>query len=232
MEILAIIPARGGSKRVKDKNIKLLAGKPLIAYSIDQAKKSKLVTRVVVSTDSLAIKEISMQYGAEVIDRPAEFAVDTAPTLPVLWHVLHHLHETENYVPKYIVLLQPTNPLRTTEDIDACIQLMLKHSSDTVVSVREAQETPFWMFTIEKGVLQKVVENTTARSQDLPKAYLLNGAVYVLDPSIVLNQKTTLGVLGDTNIPYVMPLERSQDIDIEEDFEEVEKMMVLPINLE
>lgn len=226
MEVLAIIPARGGSKRVKDKNIYPLAGKPLIAYSIEQARQSTLVTRVIVSTDNAKIKEASLAAGAEVIDRPDEFATDTAPTLGVLQHTLHYLKEKENYVPDLVVLLQPTCPLRISADIDACVELLKKNAAaDTVITVRQAEETPYWMFTIRQDLLEKLIDTTATRSQDLPKAYLLNGAVYVFTPQHILTGKKTLGVLGVKNIPYVMPFERSHDIDTLEDMHRVEKIL-------
>lgn len=226
MEVLAIIPARGGSKRVKDKNIYPLAGKPLIAYSIEQALNSALVTRVVVSTDNAKIKEASLAAGAEVIDRPEELATDTAPTLGVLQHALNYLKEKEDYVPDYVVLLQPTCPLRIAADIDAGVKLLRDNTdTDTAVSVREAQETPYWMFTIKNELLEKMIDTTATRSQDLPKAYLLNGAVYVFTPQHLLSGKKTLGVLGVKNIPYVMPLERSHDIDTMDDMKKVEVIL-------
>ena len=224
MEVLVIIPARGGSKRIKDKNVYPLIGKPLIVYSIEQALNSSLVTRVVVSTDNAKIKEVSLAAGAEVIDRPEEFATDTAPTLGVLQHALNFLKETENYVPEVVVLLQPTCPLRISDDIDACIRL-LQEDADSVVSVREAVETPHWMFTIKDEVLQKMLDTSATRSQDLPKAYLLNGAVYVFRPEHILSGVKKLGVLGVKNIPYVMPLERSHDIDTLEDMHRVEYLL-------
>lgn len=226
MEVLAIIPARGGSKRVKDKNIYPLMGKPLIAYSIEQALNSESVTRVVVSTDSLKIKEAALAAGAEVIDRPEEYATDTATTLSVLQHALNHLKEKEKYVPDYVVLLQPTCPLRISADIDACVELLKKNpAADSVVTVRSAEETPYWMFTIKDEMLEKIMDTSATRSQDLPKAYLLNGAVYVFRPEHILTGKKTLGVLGVKNIPHVMPLERSHDIDTMEDMKRVEEIL-------
>jgi CMP-N-acetylneuraminic acid synthetase len=226
MEVLAIIPARGGSKRVKDKNIYPLMGKPLIAYSIEQALHSGSVTRVVVSTDNLKIKEAALAAGAEVIDRPEELATDTAPTLGVLQHTLHHLKEKEGYVPDVVALLQPTCPLRISADIDACVELLKKNTdADTVVTVRPAEETPYWMFTIKDDLLEKMLDTSATRSQDLPKAYLLNGAVYVFRPEHLLTGKKTLGVLGVKNIPYVMPLERSHDIDTMDDMKRVEEIL-------
>lgn len=226
MEILAIIPARGGSKRIKDKNIYPLAGKPLITYSLEQAQKASLVTRIVVSTDDANIKRVAQTAGVEVIDRPAEYATDTAPTLGVLQHTLNYLRETEKYLPDFVVLLQPTCPLRTAEDINAAIQLMIAHpTADTVVSVREAQETPYWMFFIKDSVLEKLLDTSATRSQDLPKAYLLNGAVYVFTPQHILSGKKTVGVLGMKNIPYIMPLARSHDIDTMDDMKKVEEFL-------
>ncbi len=225
MDVLALIPARGGSKRVKDKNIRYLQDKPLIVHTIEQAKAAKLVTRVIVSTDSLKIKEVAQAFDCEVIDRPAEFATDTATTLSVLQHALRHLQEKEKYNPTYLVLLQPTSPLRTAEDIDKAINLMKNNNVDCVTSVVEAQEKPYWMFKIENGILKRLLDNSGTRTQDLPKSYLLNGAIYVLKPTNILQGKTTLGVLGEKNMPYLMPYKSSVDIDTEEDFAKVEEIL-------
>ena len=221
MEILALIPARGGSKRLKNKNIKKLAGKPLITHSIEQAKKSKFINRVIVSTEDKKIKKISMRAGAEIIDRPKKYATDMATTLEVLRHSLKYLYEIENYFPDYLVLVQPTSPLRATKDIDNSIKLMIKHNPDTVISVTETTENPFWMFTIENNKLKKLIEKRY-KLKSKNKIYVLNGAIFVLKPALILKEKKQ--IFGGNNLPYIMPKQRSCDIDTKEDFEVTEKI--------
>ena len=140
-KIIAIIPARGGSKGISRKNIKSLAGKPLIAYSIEAALKSKYINSVVVSTEDEEIAKISEKCGAEVIERPEELAKDEKPTIDVIFQVLEILR-MKNHTPDIVVLLQPTSPLRDTEDIDNAIELFLNGGCESVVSVCEVEHPP------------------------------------------------------------------------------------------
>ena len=133
--IVAIIPARGGSKGVPRKNIKNLCGKPLIQYTIDEAKRSNKISRVIVSTEDEEIAEISRNLGAEVIMRPDELATDKAPTLPVIQHVIETLEKNQDFKVDAIMLLQPTTPFRKQEHIDQAIGLFLEKNPDSVVSV-------------------------------------------------------------------------------------------------
>lgn len=139
MEILAIIPARGGSKGIPRKNLAILAGQPLIAYTIRAARNAKLLNRVVVSTEDEEIAGVAKSHGAEVILRPSELALDTTPTEPVLLDVLKTLESKEGYVPDAVVLLQPTSPLRSESHIDEAIKKLYDTEADAVVSVCEAQ---------------------------------------------------------------------------------------------
>jgi len=138
MKIIAIIPARGGSKGIPKKNIQLLAGKPLISYTIDTAWHSEKITRVIVSTDDHEIAAVSKQYGAEVVWRPANISGDTASSEAALLHVLEHLKTTEYYQPDLIIFLQCTSPLTTHEDIDGTIQTLLDEDADSAFTA-----TPF-----------------------------------------------------------------------------------------
>ncbi|HWR27323.1 MAG TPA: acylneuraminate cytidylyltransferase family protein, partial [Candidatus Thermoplasmatota archaeon] len=177
-QILAIIPARSGSKRIPKKNIKMLYGKPLLAYTIDSVKNSCHVTRFVVSTEDNEIAKISQSYGAEVIIRPPELARDESPTEDVIINVLEQLKNKEQYSPDIIILLQPTSPLRTTDDIDGAIKTFLASSGDSLISVTEYGHTPYWAFRIEKGFLkQEFTLGPLKRSQDLPTLYRPNGAI-------------------------------------------------------
>lgn len=209
-KILAIIPARGGSKRIPGKNIKLLAGKPLIAYTIEAAKKSKLIDKIVVSTDDEKIAEVSKQYGAETIIRPKELAQDETPTLPVMLHVLNILKEKEQYEPDFIILLQPTCPLRNEEDINNVMQLMIE-GADSVQTFCKAVQHPAYMATIKNGTAIPIDSKGYAtRSQDLPEIYAKNGAVYGVTYDLLENKKT---LYGKNNRAVIMPVERSVEID-------------------
>ena len=214
-KILAVIPARGGSKGIPRKNIRLLAGKPLIAYSIENALKSKYINKVVVSTDDDEITQISKIYGAEVIKRPEELARDESPTINTIFHVLDSL-KNENYIPDVIILLQPTSPLRSVEDIDNAIELLLNNDCEAVVGVREDVHL-YWSFKIEGSYLKPIFDKKylRMRRQDLPKLYLPNGAIFISTPTILRKYN---GFYCNKTLPYIMPLERSIDIDNENDF--------------
>ena len=174
---LAIIPARGGSKGVPRKNIKELAGKPLIAWTIEEAKKSKYIDRLILSSEDDEIIEVAKKYGCEVpFKRPLELAQDDTPGIGP---VLHAIEQCPGY--DYVVLLQPTSPLRTVGDIDGCIEKLLENNADFCVSVTEPDKSPYWMYTEENDKLVPLLsqEKLVPRRQDLPKVYALNGAVYV-----------------------------------------------------
>jgi CMP-N-acetylneuraminic acid synthetase len=222
-EIIAIIPARGGSKGIPKKNIKQLAGKPLIAYSIEAALKSKYIDRVIVSTEDEEIAEISKKYGAEVVDRPKELAKDETPTIDVIFHFLEIL-KMKNYNPDIVVLLQPTSPLRSAEDIDNAIKLFLDSDCESIVSVCEVEHPPYWSFKIEGGYLKSLFgdEYLRRRRQDLEKVYMPNGAIYISTPE---NLRIYKSFYCPRTIPYIMPVERSVDIDNEIDFMIAELVM-------
>jgi len=218
MEILAIIPARGGSKGVPKKNIKYLAGRPLIAYSIEQAKKSKYISRTIVSTENEETAKVARSWGAEVIKRPEELAKDNTPIIDVIMHVLNYLRKEENYVPDIVTLLQPTSPLRTCRDIDNAIELFLNNKNClSLISVTEFDHPPFWAMKIENNYLLPMFDEKyiKMRRQDLPKAYRPNGAIFITTPEVLYKYKT---FYTPRTIAYVMPPERSIDIDTEFDF--------------
>lgn len=222
--ILAIIPARGGSKDIPRKNIRLLDGKPLIHYTIKEALKSKYLGRTIVSTEDEEIAQISRECGAEVISRPSELAQDDTPSLPVFQHVIEYLDKTENFSPDIIVVLQPTSPLRLAEDIDNAIQKLLETACDSVVSVCEVEHPPLWMYTIEYDKLKPLIESRDKiiRRQDAPKVYRPNGAVYVTHRDTIVKENRLIG--NDTR-PYIMSPMRSIDIDAELDFKLAELLM-------
>ena len=204
MNILAVIQARGGSKSVPGKNIRELGGKPLIAWTILAAKASKKVTRVVVNTDDPEIAAVAKQFGAEVpFLRPAEFATDKAPSLPMYEHALAWFAEHENYRPDAIGQLKPTNPLRTAGHIDAAIDLFLAAPPcDSVISVSPVHDHPYKIWKVgADGFMEPFLpESFTGikdaprmRRQDLPPAFRHNGAVNVIVPITILEQHSMNG---------------------------------------
>lgn len=213
MNILAIIPARGGSKSIPTKNIRPVAGKPLIAWTIQAALASHHSPRVIVSTDHEQIAETARCFGAEVpFLRPAELAQDDTPGIAPILHAAQWLAEQENYHPDFVMCLQPTSPLRVTEDIDQAIDLLLAKAADAVVSVTPADHHPYWMKRLDpSGRLGDFAPHPpTIRRQDLPAAYALNGAIYVARCEVLLGYKTWY---TDKTYGYVMPPERSIDVD-------------------
>jgi CMP-N-acetylneuraminic acid synthetase len=215
LKMVAVIPARGGSKEISRKNVRLLNGKPLIAYSIEAALKSRCINRIIVSTEDQEIAEISKRYGVEVIDRPKELATDDSPTIDVVLHALGLL-ERDVYIPDVVVLLQPTSPLRNAGDIDNATELFLSDDCESVVSVCEIEHSPYWSFKIENGYLKPIFgENyVKMRRQDVPKTYVPNGAIYVSKPEILRRYKS---FYCSKMIPYIMPFERSVDINTDFD---------------
>ena len=211
---LAIIPARGGSKRLPRKNILDLCGKPLISWSIEAALKSKYISKVVVSSDDEEILNISSNFGADIIKRPYELANDTATTFDTVKHTIDNF---KNY--DYIVLLQPTSPLRNEKHIDEAIELLEEKQADAIVSVCEMDHSPLWSNTLPedgnmRGFLREEILNK--RSQDLEKYYRLNGAVYICKTDKLLENKSFF--LKDNIFAYIMDRKSSIDIDEEIDF--------------
>ncbi|MFJ7917863.1 MULTISPECIES: cytidylyltransferase domain-containing protein [unclassified Lysinibacillus] len=213
-KVLAIIPARGGSKGVPRKNIKELAGKPLIAWTIEEAKKSKYIDRIIVSSEDKEILQVAQKFGADVpFVRPANLAEDTTAGIEPVLHALEHFSDYE-----YVVMLQPTSPLRLVEDIDGCIEQLLQENGEFCVSVCEVGQSPYWMYTLDSSAkMQPLLKQQTliTRRQDLPKVYTLNGAIYLANIDLL---KKTRNFITEETIAYVMPVERSYDIDTEEDF--------------
>lgn len=212
--VLAVIPARGGSKGVTRKNIRMVAGRPLIAWTIDAAKRSRLLDRIVLSSEDREIIGVAEQWGCEApFVRPAELARDETPGIEPVLHAIAALPEQYDYV----VLLQPTSPLRTAEDIDRCLERCLSRKAPACVSVTEPDKSPYWMYTLDGDGLLHPLLNVDAerrRRQDLPKVYALNGAVYAADRQWLL--RTRSFVTAET-AAYEMPKDRSLDIDTEID---------------
>lgn len=190
MKVIAVIPARGGSKGIPRKNIKPLAGKPLIYYTIKEAKKSKYIDRVVVSTDDQDIADIARGFGTEVIMRPPEFATDTAPTELALIHVVETLRDDEGYQADVVVTLEPTSPLRTYQLIDRCIEKLLNTDADSVISVAE---TSSLVGTVIDGKFEYLIKNQPRRRQDRQRLYKESSAVYVTKTETLLRLRSALG---------------------------------------
>lgn len=216
-KILALIPARQGSKRIPNKNTLELCGKPLLAWTILSAINSDLITDVIVSTDSDTIKSISEKFGAKVpFLRPKYLASDTASTDAVILHAIEQLGLEDSDI---IIILQPTSPLRNSKDIDAALNLLIKEDLMGVVSVCECQHSPLWSNTLrEDHLMDDFIDQDilSKRSQELPIYYRLNGAIYAYRVSYFAKHKKR--VYSNKVKAYIMPFERSIDIDYPIDF--------------
>ncbi len=220
--ILAIIAARGGSKGVPRKNLREIAGKPLIAWAIEAGRKSGYIDRLILSSEDAEIIRIAQSWGCEApFVRPAELAGDETPGIEPVLHSLSALPERYDYV----VLLQPTSPLRLAEDIDGCMETCLRHQAPACVTVTEVDHSPFWMYRLDPSrhlaplINQKKIPD---RRQDLPKVYILNGAVYVAQTAWLQQQRTFLTA---ETVAHIMPRERSLDVDTELDLKICESLL-------
>lgn len=221
--VLGLIPARGGSKGVPRKNLRTVGGKPLIAWTVAAARRAKTVDRVILSSDDAEIAEVARAYDCDIpFMRPAELATDDAAMLDVVRHAIRSLEETYDYV----VLLQPTSPLRTAGDIDAAVELCHSARAPACVSVCEPEKSPFWnYYRCDGAALFPILpepEKNAARRQELPPTYVLNGAIYVARSDWILDRR---GFVGEGTLGYVMPRERSIDIDREMDIVIVEALL-------
>jgi len=212
---VAIIPARGGSKRLPRKNVLSFLGKPLISWTIESSMSSQFIRETVISSDNKEILEIGKNYGVSTIIRPKELAMDASSTIDTIIHVLDNI----TYLPDYVVLLQPTSPLRKTKHIDEAINLLFQKNADAIVSVCETEHSPLWTNTLDnnldmKNFISNEIKNT--RSQDLPAFYRLNGAIYICDVKKLLKEKTLF--LKGNIYAYKMNKKNSIDIDEEIDF--------------
>lgn len=227
-KILAVIPARGGSKGVHRKNVRNFSGKPLIAWTIESALAAKdLFYNVIVSTDDTEIADIAREYGADVpFIRPSNLAEDTTPTLPVLQHAVNFIEKQDNVYLDQVMLLQPTDPLRTIDDIEQSIAISNKENCDSVISVVQVfAEHPILMKKIINNRLTHycIEEKEGTRRQDYsPAAYMRNGAIYLSRRDVIMNDNS---IWGASICPYIMPEERSYGIDNERDFRLAEIIM-------
>jgi CMP-N,N'-diacetyllegionaminic acid synthase len=231
--LLAIIPARGGSKRLPRKNVLDLAGKPLISWSIDTARHSKYIDRTIVSTDDNEIAAISRKFGADVpFIRPHILACDDAKSIDVVIHTIEYLSGIDD-VYDFIILLQPTSPLRSAEDIDRALEQLVDKDHDGVISVCKCEHSPLWCNTLDRDLsmidfLSDDILNK--RSQDLPTYYRLNGAIFIASIPILIAMDDPSFFIKNTISAYIMPVERSIDIDNKIDFDVAEVLVNQNIN--
>lgn len=217
--VLTLIPARGGSKGLPGKNIRCFRGKPLVAHAIEAARDSRVAGRILVSTDDTEIARVAKESGAEVpFVRPMEIAGDESPVLDAALHALGWLQTNEGWKAEWLLLLQPTSPLRTADDICHAFELLQSSGADAVVTVSEPKSHPFWAKTLDaSGYLCPFVEGQMApsRRQDLPPAFALNGMIYLVRVSTLRDE----GVFCPAKtLPLVIPASRAFDIDSEQDF--------------
>jgi len=227
-KILAVIPARGGSKGVPRKNIRLVAGRPLIVYTLEAAMAvRRRLHRLIVSTDDAEIAEVARRYGEDVpFMRPAELAGDGVPMIPVLQHAVQTVEAMDNIHLDWVLLLQPTAPFRTPQDIEAVLDLAAGGGCDSVISVVQVFAVhPILMKRIENDRLLPfcIEEQEGTRRQDYqPPAYMRNGAIYLTRRAVLMEQNS---IWGQVIRPYVMPEERSISIDSEMDIKLAELML-------
>jgi len=219
---LAIIPARGGSNRIPRKNIRLVAGKPLIVWTIEEARKSKYLDRVILSSEDQQIIKVAKEYRCEVpFIRPKILAKDTTPGIEPVLHAIGALNEKYDYV----VLLQPTSPLRKAIHIDEAIDFLYDKKAGSVVGIREARESPYWMFTMKPNstLTQLLPKSKSKCRQDLQKIFLLNGAIYIAKTKQILEEKT---FINELSAGYLMDKQSSVDVDDMIDLEVAEKLLM------
>lgn len=211
--LIGLIPARGGSKGIKRKNIKEIFGKPLIAWTIRQAIETKSLDKVIVSTDDEEIANISVDFGAEVpFIRPKRISLDDSPGILNVLNLLEEIPETRK-----ILYLQPTSPLREIEDIINIIELQNKHDAESCISISKAPKHPSWMYKLEsnKKMNPILTEGTVSRRQDLSEVYVINGALYLGNAEFYKREKK---FINSETIGYIMPKDRSIDIDDMDDW--------------
>lgn len=229
MNVLCTICARGGSKGVPNKNIRELLGKPLIAYSIEQALDSEVIDRVVISTDSEQIAAMGKKYGAEVpFKRPSSLAEDASPKLPVIKHAVRYYIEKLNYKPDYVIDMDPTSPLRIKEDIEKCMELIMNDPDcDSIITGYRSNKNPYFnMVEIDAEGFARLSKNPrehVATRQEAPPVFAMNASIYAWKTPVLLNQSDVFS----GKVTFVeMPEERSIDIDTEIDFKLVEMIML------
>lgn len=223
-KILAIIPARGGSKGLLGKNIYAFGGKPLIAWTIEAAKDSSYIDKLILSSDDEEIIRVAKSYGCDApFKRDAQLALDDTSSIDV---VIDAINRCPGY--EWVLLLQPTSPLRVAQDIDEAIRYCMEKRADACVSVSEVEQSPYWMYSLTDSQMLKPVmpPPIPTRRQDLPKCFTLNGAIYFARIDDLLRSKTF--ILPKT-VPYLLPPERAIDIDTLDDLVTAENLLIRPL---
>ncbi len=225
-KVLAIIPARAGSKRLPKKNILNFSGQPLISWTIEAAIKSEVIDRIIVSTEDEKIADISIKYGAEIpFLRPKNLAGDRTSSIDVVLHTLNRLEENNEYY-KYVILLQPTSPLRTSQHINEAFEFMNYKKAKSVTSVCLEEHHPFWSNTLPEDKSMESFIDTglqNKRSQDLEKYYRLNGAIYICETKLLQTEKKFIA--SSDCYAFIMPQDESVDIDSIKDFKLAELLL-------
>ena len=227
-KVLAIIPARGGSKGIPRKNVREFLGKPLIAWTIEAALNANCVNTVAVSSDDQEILDISSKFGADItLMRPDEISQDDSTRNQV---VVHALSQIKNF--EYVIVLQPTSPLRNSQHIDQAFSLLLKASSNACVSVAPHHPPPEWTYTLSQNneLVPLSGHSFKPLRQEIPQYYSLNGAIYIMNVDKFLNSSETDPFLATQSFAYVMPSEVSIDIDTENDWFIAEQLMRMTIS--
>lgn len=221
--MIAIIPARGGSKGLPGKNIRHLNGKPLIAYTIEAALKAKNIDRVIISTDDEEIARVAVEYGAELpFMRPTELASDTAMAVDNYVYTINRLEGESGKSIDAFVVLQPTSPLRIAEDIDGAIELFNEKKADSVISYTpEAHPVTWHKYINSEGLFEDIFDDNIKNRQENRVSYYPNGAVYVFRTAMIRERR----YYTEKSYAYIMPRSRSVDIDFIEDFEYAEFLL-------
>ena len=224
--VLAIIPARGGSKGIPGKNIREFAGKPLIAHSIQSALECKLIAKTVVTTDSLEISEVAKQFGAQVIDRPKELATDGALVIDAIRHAVVAF-EGEDQKVDYVILLEPTSPFRRKEDLERCVELLLDGKADSVATFTDAHVSPNRLWRVTDDTVEPFIAGAVPwlPRQKQPKAYELTGQIYGISRKLLFDDLNAISLLQGKVQAVITPPETALDIDTEFDFLKAEMIM-------
>jgi len=230
MKILIVIPARGGSKGLKEKNIKPLAGKPLIGYTIEAAPESELADKIVVSTEDRRIAEVSRSYGTQVVDRPVEYATDTAPIEWALRHAVRYLAENENYFADIVVWLQANVPIRKKGQIDNVIQRLIDTGADSVITVTEVTQRPeYTMRMVDGDRVASFAGGEEFRRQEFEPLYIADGAVIAMKAEVLMRTEGMTGAhvyLGEDVRCIVEEPEYAIEIDDQFDFDVAEGLLI------
>lgn len=224
--VLAIIPARGGSKGMPGKNIRPFAGKPLIAHSIESALACKLITHTVVTTDSADIAQVARSHGAQVIDRPAELATDAALVIDAMRHAVLQVEAAGQPV-DYVLLLEPTSPFRRAQDLETCVQVLLSQQADSVATFTDAHVSPNRLWRVTPDTVEPYIAGAVPwlPRQQQPKAYELTGQIYGLKRNLLFDNPEAISLLLGKAQAVITPPETALDIDTELDFIKAEMVM-------